>query len=272
MKAALFTLIIFILSLTISCEQKEKSSQNDRTEEKATKEQPKADWSSADRLKEEIELAIANDELQLVKSLKWEKQSENINLHEEVEAYLNSQGDLVKVIEYFGNSEERKEGQRIFYFNQGTVALTTELIDVWQEDGGFVLTEREIAYENEVPTQGRQRSANAIEELETQPWSKARAEEVPFTTAKQVLESEGPFKTHYLTFVQGEEALFLLFGEPKREDRFVTALRVDEMTPFIFELLENSDENRFKEVVITFKVVGGLNQPEFRVLETIDWK
>jgi hypothetical protein len=252
-----------------SCDQKSKSKSSVEEQE----EDKSLEWivTEAQKKKEEID-NIATEALKSVKSLRWEKTTDDFSSFVEVTAFLDEKGALNKVKEFFYDGTERKQGEYIFYLERDEVFATVEQVDAWMDSNYVVLNEKETYYKDGEPFQARLRSAQSIDEIASEEWEKVRPERLSIERAMRVLESKGEFKTHFLSYIQGAESLFLLLGEPKEANRFTTALRVDEMTPFIFELLENAEENRFKEVEVTFSVVGGGSEPEFRVLNSIDWK
>jgi len=265
-----FSFILMLLVLFFaSCEQKSKSNSIDEDQ----KENESTEWkvTDAEKKKEEIE-SLGTESLKAVKSLRWEKKNDDFSSFVEVTAFIDEKGTLNKVKEFFYDGESKKQGEYIYYLERDEVFATVEYVDVWMDSNYVVLNEKETYYEDGEPIQARQRSAQSIDEIEFEEWEKARPERLSMDRAMRVLESKGEFKTYFQSYIQGAESLFLLLGEPKEKDRFSTTLRVDEMTPFIFDLLENSERNRFKELEVTFSVVGGGSEPEFRVLNTIDWK
>jgi hypothetical protein len=81
-----------------------------------------------------------------------------------------------------------------------------------------------------------------------------------------------PCQTYFLSIIESQNQLYLLLGEPKEGERYVTVVRVDDMNePFIKDLVRNRKEYKFRPILIKFDVVGGNGEPEFRVLNGAKW-
>jgi hypothetical protein len=261
---AILTLVYFGL---FSCEQKSKGT-NETPEQLEVGNVTKT---LAERKMQEFE-ALDPTSFNLVKSLRWEEAIENDPRFLEVDAYLNADGYPVKIIEYFSDGNYKEEGQRIYYLDQNEVYAIVKRYDEWPDSNYAVFHEKQVFYENNQAILARHRTSVYAEDIEQEPWNTIRIEDLSnMNEVMDILNGEGRFKTHYLSYIQANDELFLLVGEPSDGARMQTAVMVTEMSPFMEQLLSNSKQNKFKPLLITFDVVGGQGTPEYRAIKTIDW-
>ena len=65
------------------------------------------------------------------------------------------------------------------------------------------------------------------------------------------------------------EELYLLLGEAKETDRFVTTLKVEQPTETIIKLVDNSNKYKFTPLEVSHEIKGGKGLPEIRVIKDI---
>ncbi|MDX1653516.1 MAG: hypothetical protein R3277_13550 [Brumimicrobium sp.] len=265
-----FPLIICaLISLSSSCDQKIKE---DGQSLKDNKQDSVLVAESPSELKM-YEIDSAMPSFQEVKTLRWEKTKDDNSEFIEVTAYLNEKGYPSKIVEYFYGGNFKDQGERNYYFEDNVLIAVTERVDKWADSSTNFFQVTQTFYEDGKATFSRARTAQYEENIEKEAWKKA-----PVTshvdhleTVNQVLSGEGRFQTNFISVIQGPNSIFLLLGEPKEDDRYVTTVRVDELTPFVKDLLDNMRKYRFRPLRIQFKVVGGKGQPEFRVLTDAEW-
>lgn len=254
--------------LFCACEQKKKETFTQETKEN-NKSSEFVD--SFINKAQEIDL-LADKELTPVKSLRWEKNDETSSSFVEVETFINEDGYPLKVVEYFSDGNYGKEGQKVYYLEENKVFAADYIYDEWIDSSNSILIEKQIFLEDEKPTYSRSRSADYIEDLVEAKWSEIRPEPIYPERAYDILGGEEPFKTHFISTIEGQGSLFLLLGEPKKEDRYVTTVMVGEVTPFLEDLLNNKEKYKYRPIKISFDIVGGNGEPEFRVLRTAEWE
>lgn len=268
-------LSLLFLSLTYSCEQKEKSTTPDiegpqQSSPESSEVSKFMQFSNAKKI-EEINNRI--DPKKRVESLRWEKHTEHGSEFSTVTAYINEDGSPIKIIEHFIDGNFRPEGDREYYLENDNLICTQEFKDVWIDSSLTQYIETKTVYKNDRPAMTITRSA-AYADIQDSTWNKIPTKEhVSMEKVNNILEGKGRFQTNFISVIKSSD-LFILLGENKEQDkdRYTTALRVDKMTPFIEDLLNNLDKYKFRPLEIKFKIVGGNNQPEYRVLTDIHWK
>lgn len=261
-------LLLLITVTLLSCEQKIKGSNTSPSSKDSIEEET---ISTSQKKMEEFE-TLDNSVLELVKSLRWEETVGDQSKFKEVDIYLNADKMPVKIVEYFSDGNFAEQGERIYYLDQNEVYAVHKRYDDWVDSNFAVFNEKQVFFENGEAVHARFRSSDFADDIVHERWEKIRPENISNEAeVMDIINGEGRFNTHYISYIQTENALFLLLGEPKEGDRFVTAVKVDKMTPFIEELLNNSKKNKFKPISITFEVSGGNGQPEFRVLTSARW-
>ena len=259
--------------LFLSCDQKSKSNEGD-----ASLDSNRSTVSSTDTelsLGEQKLMEFLNSEhtgLSLVQSLRWELMSDKNPKMIEAYALLNADGNPVKIVESYAFGNFGNEGEREYYFDQEELYAIIDRYDEWVDSNYAVYNEKQLFYEAGEPVACKQRSADFAEEIERQPWKVIRPENLSNAgEVRDLLSGEGRFKTHFISYIESGESLFLLLGEPKEKERMHTAVMIQEMTPFLRDLLTNYKTNKFRPMEIEFDVVGGNGEPEFRVLRNAKW-
>jgi len=270
----LFLFIIVFSGLTFSCDQKEKT----KVLEESTNGSESLDnadafmqYANAKKM-EEIDARI--DPLKRVESLNWEKQTKDHGSEfTQVIAYLNEDELPMKIVEYFIDGNFRPQGERHYYLENNMLIAFQEFSDFWIDSNITNYIEKRTIYNDSKPVITQSRSAYQYNEINDSIWKIIPEEHHSLKKVNKILSGTDEYKTHFISVIKGNN-LFLLLGEdkPQTEERYTTAVRVDEMTPFIEDLLNNLEKYKFRPVEISFKVVGGNNEPEFRVLTDIAWK
>jgi len=261
-------LLLMITVALFSCEQKTKGG----TTTPSSKDSIEEETISASQKKMEEFETLDNSSLGLVKSLRWEERVGDQSKFQEVDIYLNADKMPVKIVEYFSDGNFAEQGERIYYLDQNEVYAIHKRYDDWVDSNFAVFNEKQVFFENGEAVDARFRSSDYADDIVHESWDKIRPENISNEQeVMDIINGEGRFKTHYISYIQTENAIFLLLGEPKEGDRYVTAVKVDKMTSFLEELLNNSKEYKFKPISITFEVSGGNGQPEFRVLTSASW-
>lgn len=214
--------------------------------------------------------SLSRETLQRVRSLRWEKSSNAGSSFHEVTAFINADEFPLKISEYFSEPGSGKEGEHFFYFESNELIAVSSLYDEWIDSNTMQVVEQQHFFENGTVVFSRSKSASFLDELQDKKWEKIRAEAPTIDRAYNILRSEPPFTTTFISFIQGDESLFILLGEPKEEDRFITALKIESKDPILEKLYNSPEEYKYTPLKITFEVTGGNNQPEFRVLKNIE--
>lgn len=271
MKALKYSVMLGIfLYLTAACDQKVKTAEKNPPEntENAAETQVKQ-YPAAEKMEEIDRIA---QELQQVESLRWENTEGAQSSFVEVQAYLNDDQQPLKIVEHFINGGYNGQGERQYYFKNGKVIAFYEKKDDWIDTTQSVYVETQTFYNEEEPVSTRTRSADYADEIEKSDWKEIQPSHHSLQTVNQILGGEGRFETHFISVIKGGNQLFLLLGEPKKDNRYITTVRVDQKTPFIDDLIQHLEEYKYKPVDIEFKVVGGSGEPKFRVLTKAQWK
>lgn len=264
--------ILFALSMLIffaSCEQKTNTSRQSEKDSKKDTSQVVRKYPSQQKM-EEINAVV--DELEEVHSLRWEKIGKDQTTFTEVIAYLNDDGEPLKIIEQYSNGNFQNQGERFFYLENGKLIAFEDKRDAWLDSNTFVYEEVQTFYNDQEPVMTRQRTAGSVSEIETSEWKTVRPESHTLTRVNKILSGEDEFQTHFISVIEAQQGLFLLLGENKDENRYQTAVRVDEKTPFIEDLLANYEDYKYRPIEIQFRIEGGAGQPQFQVLTNARWK
>ncbi|MGM0479323.1 MAG: hypothetical protein ACQERC_08870 [Bacteroidota bacterium] len=264
-----FALLGLMLIVLGACDQKVKTKDNSSNDSEDQTTETQKQYPAAAKMKEIDQI---QNELQQVESLRWENTESEQSSFKEVRAYLNDDQQPLKIVEHFANGGHNGQGQRHYYFENGKVIAFYEKKDDWVDTTQSVYVETQTFYNDEEPVATRTRSAEYADEIEKSSWKEMRPTHHSLQTVNNILEGKGRFETHFISVIKGGNQLFLLLGEPKEENRYITTVRVDEKTPFISDLVQNLEEYKFRPVEIQFKVVGGGGKPEFRVLTNAQWK
>jgi hypothetical protein len=264
-----YILVTIISSLLISCEQKTKS--NEQIPETDNLETIVEKLPQSHEVVYEIENNISN--LHEVRSLRWEKTVEENSEFREVHAYMNDEGVPSKIVEFFSMGNFKEQGERHYYFVNSEVMAVVKKADVWIDSNTVAYTETETFYENGKPILSRVRSSDYLDEIEEQAWKKIRtvSQSDEIKTVNNILKGKGAFRTHFISVIKGQEQLFLLLGEPKDENRYVTTVLANPRMPFVSNLLRNLESYKFRPIDIQFQVAGGNGNPEFRMLTSAKW-
>lgn len=269
-KTFLFIITALALGTVSSCTQGEKTS----NEETQTSTLEIDDFNASINGKKMSEIDARIDPSHSAHSLVWERQIDGQPVElTEVIAYGDADGNLLKIEEKFLGAPYQPQGTRNYYLENDILIGVTEELDMWLDSLTSNWVEKRTIYDETGPQKTQMRSAYSYDEIEYEEWEDAPIEDYKLDKVNRILSGIEEFEPHFISVVKGE-SLFLILGENKKEvdNRYTTALRVDEMTPFIEDLLNNLEKYKFRPVNVRFTTVGGNNQPEFNVLTDISWK
>lgn len=269
-----FLLLSFGLFMLNSCDQKTYSSSESDNEEVDEIEVFAEDFDEHPNAKmmRIIDNSLGN--ARKIESLNWEKQTETHGSEFiQIEAYLDEKGFPIKIVEYFINGNFQPEGLRNYYLEDNNLIGYSEMRDEWVDESYTIFKEKRTLFEDSQPVITQERSAYNYDEAQDSTWTNIQPEGVSLIMAEQILSGSGRFDTHFISVVKGDN-LFLVLGENKAEtlERYTTSVMVTENSPFIEDLLENLDEYKFRPINISYDVIGGGNEPEFRILTGVSWR
>jgi hypothetical protein len=270
---AILSVLLFGLFLN-SCDQKEKKSSpkvgKENIQETTETNSFLGEYPNARKMKE-IDARI--DPSNRVESLYWEKQTKYGSQFTQVTAYLNEDRLPMKITEFFIDGNFQPQGKRHYYLENNKMIGFLEQADKWIDSLNTNYSEKRTIYNDSEPVITQIRYADTYEAISDVKWKNIRQEHHSLEKVNNILSGTAEFEPHFISVIKADQ-LFLLLGEakPNTEERYTTAVRVDEMTPFIEDLLNNLEKYKFRPINISFEVVGGNNAPEYRVLTDIDWK
>jgi hypothetical protein len=131
---------------------------------------------------------------------------------EEVFAYLNKQGEILKMEEKFYDATTGNRGIRLFYFlKEKKFASIERFIDKKDAEGKFV---GRVSYynKNQQPIFSKARLADYEEDLENAEFKQIAPFDCSMLTARQVLNQQGLFKTTFQGFLSDGPVDYLLVG------------------------------------------------------------
>lgn len=263
-------LLFFVLIIgLISCSQKTKTAKDSSLPAKE-KSNEISKYSSYQKM---LAIDSSLDKTHKVVSLRWEKQTKQYgSTFTSVQAYIDDDGIPVKITKFFHDGEFQPEGEEDFYLENNKVIYWTEKKDSWIDSNQTKYSEKRTLYKNNNPILSEERETGDYEHIDTTLWKKIPTNHPSIEEARNILKGEGHFKLHFISVIQSNQ-LFLLLGEnkPNTDERYITTVRVDNITPFIQDLLAHLKKYKFRPVAIKFKVVGGENQPVYRVLTDMKW-
>lgn len=263
-----YILFAVLIAIGFSCQQKTTSS---TSQDEEVKDSTSVETVYPGQQKmEEINSSLT--ELEEVHSLYWEKYNEDQTSFTEVIAYLNDDGIPVKMIEQYSNGSFQDQGSRHFYLEDKKIVAFEEKKDSWIDSNTFIYEEIQTFYNEQEPVATRKRTSESVSNIESSEWKTMRPESHTLTKVNKILSGEDEFETHFISIIEAQSGLFLLLGEPKDNDRYQTAVRVDEKTPFIEDLLKNLEAYKFRPIEIQFMIEGGNGSPQFQVLTDAKWK
>lgn len=263
------TLLLVGMTILLSCEQKTKNRKSNQSNLKSDSTVLAKKYPGQQKMEEINELV---SELEEVHSLRWERTNAGQSSFVEVIAFINDDGVPQKIIEEYSKGNFQNQGERHFYLENNKIVAFEDKRDVWLDSNTFVYEEVQTFYNEHEPVLTRKRSSATIADIEEQDWKNIRPESHTLTKVNKILSGEEEFETHFISIIQAQQGLFLLLGEDKETDRYVTTVRVDQKTPFIKDLLNNLEEYKYRPIDIKFKIEGGGGQPQFQVLTDAKWK
>ncbi len=181
----------------------------------------------------------------------------------QVDAHLDNENNIVKLVENNTEKNASKMGSNSFYLHKGKVFITKEVF-VTNESSNFV---ERISYyaPNGICLKSKERKA--VSEIALQ---KAKFDAVPKTVcnidrAMRALNQEKEFATTFQGFIQSGKDTYMLVGTPGTGG-YTSALKVKQNDPFIAEI--RKDELRYLNGTIYLQFekiqeVGGFTYQSF---------
>lgn len=264
--------LVFISLSFLICACSETSDSNSSAVETPSEPKTEQEPSIVKEIAPKIEAidSLSQTELQHVRSLRWEKSMDEGSSFHEVSAFINADESPLKISEYFSETGYGKEGEHFFYFDNNEPIAVTSLYDEWIDSNTMEVVKQQHFLENGEVVLSRSKRAPFLDDLPDTEWETTQSKSPSIDRAYSILRSEPPFTTTFISFIQGEESLFILLGEPKEKDRFITALKIEEKNPILEKLYNNQEKYKFTPLKISFEVTGGNGKPEFRVLKNIE--
>lgn len=266
----IFYLLVVLSFLFISCEQKTKNTVQNQDELK--KDTTPKEIPASQEIVFEIENNLSN--LHEVRSLKWEKTIDDNSEFREVHAYMNDEGVPSKLVEHFSMGNFKEQGERHYYFKGNQVAAVISKKDIWLDSNTVHYKETETFYEKAKPVFSRTRTSEYFDEIDQSEWEQIRPvvfdEELKIVD--NILRGKGTFRTHFISVIKGPNEIFLLLGEAKDDNRYVTTVLADPNSPFVRDILGHLKEYKYRPIDIQFNIIGGENgKPEFRLMTSAEW-
>lgn len=275
MKYKIFLVACLMASVFSSCDQKVK----DEAWEDETLPKPEiakeGDVSDYQYILAKVDSINANldTDYKYIRSLRWEYASDTANETIQVMMYFTDEHGPAKIIEKYYEQVNERQGEKTYYFDEENLILTENLFDKWADVEGGMMHQEQVFYENGEEVYARKKKAVDYYGLADVSWEENENPEIITTEiASRIIKQLAPFQTYFISTIQSGNNLFLLLGQPKEGDRYVTVVRVDDIyEPFIIDLLKNKKEYKFRPIMVQFDVVGGGDDPEFRVLKGAKW-
>ena len=180
-----------------------------------------------------------------------------------VDAHLDNDENIVKLVENFTNKDATRMGTNSFYLHHGKVFMTKE---IFVNNGSTDFIERISYYApNGICLKSKERKAVSEANL-----NKAKFDAVPKTVcsidrAMRALNQEKEFATTFQGFIQSGKDLYIVVGTPG-VGGYTSALKVKQTDPFIAEI--RKDELRYLNGTIYLQFekiqeVGGFTYQSF---------
>ncbi|MBU2019140.1 MAG: hypothetical protein KJ941_05795 [Bacteroidetes bacterium] len=188
---------------------------------------------------------------------------------EEVFAYLDKGGNVVKMEEKFFNAKTQNRGIRYFYLENGKRIVSRELIiDKVNHNGSFI---ERISFYNEKgkPVYTKERFSEYEDEIETHDFSQVTPFDCSMKMAMMVLNQEGPFKTTFQGFFANGPMDYLIVGGPGASD-FTSSLLVQFEDTQVTFLKKNERRMINTPLVVNYEKMVDQQNFEFQVLLKVD--
>ncbi len=216
---------------------------------------------------EEKKLAIVanEEEMSVANSLDFRH---NDGSFEQVFAFLDAQGEIVKIEEKFANGKTGNTGVRYFYLENGKKFISHERFGD-NENGKGSYRERISYYDkNGKVLSTKERLAPFEEDLEKEAYKNTNNYDCSMLRAEQVLNNEGVFATTFQGFLDNGNLTYLLVGGPG-ESGFASAVAVQYADKTIQTLKQNEKSFINQPLSINFEKMIDEKNLEFQVLISV---
>ncbi len=202
----------------------------------------------------------------IVSSLRYSKEN---GAYVEVQASLDKNSQIIRVIEDYGNADNAGFGKNIFYYQNGVKRVAVSRFEKRQgEEATFV---ERISYfdENGKVERTKEREASFEGDLENFEFRQAGKQDIPDDRAFRALQEQGEFETTFQGFVDAGPQTYLIVGENKKGG-YTSALALRYVDPSLQNLRDHAEEMLGKKVEVTFvKKIDGSVGFEFQELDQI---
>lgn len=256
----LSVVMLFGILVTTACgdTEKEGEKQNQETQEYVPDEKEVA--------YEEYILSIdSDDSLGIGNSLFY---SRGENEFTEVEFYVNSKSEMVKMIESY-TQESQTIAKNVFYLKEGKKFVSRELFEV-NDHGALSFMERVTYYdEKEQPIVSKQRIAPYEQDLDFESFTTAKKHNCSMERALNILNQKGEFNTTFQGFVKESGFTYLIVGGTGK-DAYTSSLVVQYEDATIRKLMMDEKAMIGKPLIVDFVVVeDGGEGFEYQILRSV---
>jgi hypothetical protein len=253
-----FSLFVLLLLSLAACQMKSEAKEEVVLESKSNL--PLKDVT--DYQQRMLELDSRLTQMQVANSLYYTKGDQST---EQVDAYLNSAGNIEKITETYYLASKKENGQREYYLRDGQRFATREKFII-NNSPDSKYKER-ISYYNEAEQvlYTKMREAPYEEDLEKVLFSEVDPTNCPLTTARAVLNQEGPFETTFQGFLSEGPIDYVIVGG-KGEDGYASAIAIQYEDDQIGALKSNPQTYIGNPLIVEFEKLRDERNFEFQVL------
>ena len=172
----------------------------------------------------------------------------------EVEIYIDSTNQIVKMVEKYTNSNEQSICSNIFYLENDVKFATRELFEYSAPDT-LSFSERVSYYDkNEKPIATKIRTAYFEEELDYESFTIVGDHDCSIKRAVEAINQTGEFVTTFRGFVKEDPYLYIIVGENDKNG-YSSSLVVQQMTSTINKLQLNELAMIGRPLTINFETL-----------------
>ncbi|SFT89418.1 hypothetical protein SAMN05216474_2997 [Lishizhenia tianjinensis] len=188
---------------------------------------------------------------------------------EQVDAYY-LEGVLVKAVEKYQEGFDGKSGTRVFYFDEEqNLQAVFHNYDEYSENEVTMFSEKRTYYEKGKPVFTQFRTTDLYEELPNLAFSKIRTEENSTQRVLELVERKGRFQPHFIGFLEAQNEVYMLLGEPHVNVGYFSAVKVTHQDDFIADLIDHEEEYLNKPIDVKFYVTSG--RVRTQIYERASW-
>lgn len=209
-----------------------------------------------------------NTELQVMNSLAY---NDNAGSREDAVAFLDAEGNAVKIEELFSDVKTGNYGTYTFYVEKGKKFASKEVFyDNELKEPSFV--ERITYYdEKEKPVFTRERIAPYEDNLDEAAYQIVTPKDLSIDRTMRILNQEGEFETTFQGFAEGGNLKYLLVGE-NTPDGFASSLAIQYQEGDIRKLLANEKAMIGTPLEVQHEVMVDERGLKFQVLLSVKIK